>query len=109
MVTVVIVPGLSKSEHRRAARVGPRAVASNKTPHELLTGAGFVDVESVDVTEECLTTAKAWHREYAEHDVELRNLIGDELDDLYKNRADLITGVEEGLLQRTMAYGHKAS
>ena len=108
-MTVAIVPGLSKSQHRRAARIGPRAVASNKTPHELLTGAGFVDVESRDVTEECLSTAKAWHREYVENDDELRNLIGDELDDLYKNRVDLIAGVEEGLLQRTLAYGRKAS
>ena len=108
-VTIAVSPGLSKSEHRRAARIGPRGVASNKTPEELLTSSGFTDVETVDVTQDFIQTAKSWHHQYSEHEAALRKLLGNALDELFKNRIDLITGVEEGLLQRTLAYGRKAS
>ena len=107
-VTISIVPGVTKKEHRRAARYGPRAVASNRTPRELVEAAGFVEVDAVDVTEGFVRTARAWHEGYSSNADELRALVGDELDELCKNRSDLIAGVEEGLLERTMVWGRKA-
>lgn len=107
-VTISIVPGLSEKAHRRAARIGPRSVTSDRSSEQLLTDSGFTEVEIVDVTEDFERTAQAWKRHYSEYEAELRRLIGDEqFEDLNKNRTDLITGVEEGLLERTLAVGVK--
>ena len=104
-VTISIAEGLSKKEHRRAARLGPRSVASTRSAAELLIAAGFEDVETVDVTDEFAATARAWHREYTEYEDELRPLLGAELDELCKDRRDLIRGIEDGLLTRSLASG----
>ena len=106
-VTISITEGLSKKQQRRAARVGPRSVASTRSAADLLLAAGFEDVESVDVTDEFAVTAKAWQREYTEHKAELRPVLGDEFDELCKDRRDLISGIEDGLLDRSLTSGKK--
>ena len=106
-VTITITEGLSKKDHRRAARTGPRSVASTRSAADLLLAAGFEDVESVDMTEEFAVTAKAWQLEYLGHEAELRPLLGDEFDERLSDRRDLITGIEDGLLERYLASGTK--
>ena len=72
-----------------------------------MEAAGFVNVETVDVTAQFLETAQAWRRGYLTYEAELRPLLGDEYDELCKNREDLIAAVEDGLLERTMVFGEK--
>lgn len=103
--TITVAPGLDKSEHRRAVRIGPRAVAARREADELMAQAGFVDVEMQDVTREFVDTARSWHREYKENERELRELLGTEYDELYVNRVDMIRGVERNLLRRTLVVG----
>lgn len=105
--TIAIAPGLSKKQHRRAARLGPRAVASNRSIGDLMEVAHFGDVRCDDVTAEFDRTARAWGEGYADHEHELRTLLGDELDELRKRRRDLIAGIGEGLLQRFIVSGSK--
>lgn len=70
-----------------------------------MLGAGFDDVDSVNVTEEFAVTANAWLRQYTEHEAELRPLLGDDYDEARKDRRELVRGIEEGLLERFLASG----
>lgn len=104
-ITITVAPGLDKWTHRQAVRIGPRAVAARREAHELMTQAGFVEVGTADLTHEFEDTARAWHREYKENEPELRRALGAEYDELYVNRKDMITGLEQKLLKRTMVSG----
>lgn len=103
--TITVAPGLDKSEHRRAVRIGPRAVAARGEADELMARASFTDVSTADVTAEFARTAQAWHREYKENERELRKVLGAGYDELYVNRVDMITGVERNLLRRMLVVG----
>ncbi len=104
--TIFVAPGLSKRDHRRAVRLGPRAVASNRGQAELLAAAGFVDVEEVDVTGEFLETARRWLRFSAELEPALRAALGDEVvDEQVADRTDMVKAIEEGLLKRSLLVG----
>ena len=98
--TIVVPDGLSKKAHRRAVRLGPRAVASTRPLIELVDAAGFVDVEMIDVTDDFSTTARGWVREWSEHEAEVRAVLGDELDDRRSHHEEMISGIEQGLLSR---------
>jgi hypothetical protein len=105
--TIFATPGLSKSDHRRAVRLGPRAVGSRQGQAELLEAAGFTSIRVIDVTEGFLQTARAWLRHTAELDVELRSTIGDAVDEQQAARKAMITGVEERLLSRALFVGFR--
>jgi hypothetical protein len=70
-----------------------------------MTGAGFRDVGVTDVTESFLVIARAWQSEFLRHERELREVMGDEWEERLSDRADLIRGVEQGLLRRVFATG----
>jgi hypothetical protein len=108
--TIFAAPGLSKQDHRRAVRLGPRAVRSNKGQAELLEAAGFVRIVVTDVTQDFLETARRWLTHPSELEGELRSVLGDVLfDEQQADRRDLIGAVEEGLLCRALFMGTKAS
>jgi hypothetical protein len=100
--TIVVPDGLSKKAHRRAVRLGPRAVASTRPLTELVDAAGFVNVETIDVTDDFSTTARAWVSEWSEHEVEVRAVLGDELDERRSHHKEMIAGIEQGLLSRLL-------
>jgi hypothetical protein len=77
--TIFVTPGLSKRWHRRAVRLGPRAVGAPRGQADLLAQAGFADIEATDVTEEFLGTARRWHKHAVEFATDLRGILGDEL------------------------------
>jgi cyclopropane fatty-acyl-phospholipid synthase-like methyltransferase len=104
-LTIIVSPGLSKTAHRIAVRLGPRAIASTRPLDALMTAAGFRDVEVTDVTESFLRVARAWQSEFLRHERELREVMGDEWEERYSDRADMIRGVEEGLLRRVFVTG----
>jgi len=65
--------------------------------------AGFVDVDAVDVTDEFLETALRWLRFSAELEQGLRAALGDKIfDEQVADRTDMVTGIEEGLLKRSL-------
>jgi len=103
--TIVIPEGLTKSDHRRAARMGPRAVTTTRPIEALTRAAGFVDVEVTDVTPAFITTVQASFSAFAERDGELRPLLGNEYDERQKGRREMIEAARGGLLQRLLISG----
>jgi hypothetical protein len=108
--TIFTTQGLSKQAHRRAVRLGPRAVASRRGQAELLGAAGFAEVVDTDVTPDFLETARRWVSFAGTFEGELRSVLGDALfDEQQADRAEMITAVEEGLLSRALFEGTKAT
>jgi cyclopropane fatty-acyl-phospholipid synthase-like methyltransferase len=103
--TIVIAEGLTKSDHRRAARMGPRAVTTTRPMEALTRAAGFVDVEVTNVTAAFITTVQAWFSAFAARDGELRPVLGAEFEDRQKGRREMIEAAEGGLLQRLLISG----
>jgi hypothetical protein len=106
--TIFITPGVTKRQHRKAVRLGPRAVGAKMDQRELLAASGFVQISVKDVTGEFLQTARAWYQNARELEPDLRATIGDELfDEQQGDRQSLIAGVEEGLLSRALVIASK--
>jgi hypothetical protein len=107
--TIFTTPGLSKRAHRRAVRVGPRAIASSREQPELLEAAGLVEVAATDVTTEFLATARRWVSYASKFEGDLRSTLGDTLfDEQQTDRRAMIAAIEEGLLSRALFEGTKA-
>jgi hypothetical protein len=101
--TIFAPLGLSKRDQRRAVRLGPRAVASSRSPSELVAAAGFIDVDEVDFTDEFLQTVHRWLRFSRELEPALRRTLGDEVfDQQLSDRTDMVTAIEAGLLRRSL-------
>ena len=108
-LTIFTTPGLSKRDHRRAVRQGPRAVASRREQAELLQAAGLVEVLETDVTADFLETARRWVNHASKFEGELRSTLGDTLfDEQQTARRAMIAAIEEGLLSRALFEGTKA-
>jgi hypothetical protein len=100
---------LSKRAHRRAVRLGPRAVASPREQPELLEAAGFAEVAATDLTRDFLETARRWVRYASKFEGDLRSTLGDTLfDEQQTDRRAMIAAIEEGLLSRALFEGSKA-
>ena len=107
--TIFTTPGLSKGDHRRAVRLGPRAVASRREQAELLEAAGLVEVVATDVTTDFLETARRWVNYASKFEGDLRSTLGDTLfDEQQADRRAMIAAIEEGLLSRALFEGTKA-
>jgi hypothetical protein len=101
--TIHPTPGLDARRRRRAHRDGPVAVASHVPPHELLTRAGFTDIEETDCTAEFATVARAWIDQWDRHRDALAELLGaEEVDQRQRERRIQLRAVEDGLLRRTL-------
>ena len=107
--TIFTTPGLSKRDHRRAVRLGPRAVASRREQAELLQAAGLVEVLETDVTADFLETARRWMSYASKFEGDLRSTVGDTLfDEQQTDRRAMIAAIEEGLLSRAFFEATKA-
>src|SRR5437870_4708358 len=101
--TIFTTPGLSKRDHRRAVRLGPRAVGSHREQPELLEAAGFAEVVATDVTTDFLETARRWVSYASKFEGDLRSTLGDTLfDEQQTDRRALIAAIEDGLLSRAL-------
>ena len=101
--TIFIRPGLSRRDHRRAVRLGPRAAASNRPPFELVAAAGFVEVDEIDFTGEFLETARRWLRFSREFEPGLRAALGNDVfDEQIADRTDMVAAIESELLRRSL-------
>jgi hypothetical protein len=104
--TIFVAPSVSKRDHRRAVRLGPRAVRSSREQAELLQAAGFVQPVVIDVTNDFLETTRRWLTHASELEGGLRNSLGNEVfDEQQAARKQMIAAVEEGLLCRALFVG----
>ena len=102
-LTIHVAPGLPAAARLRAAREGPRAVATGSDHLTLLRNAGYVDAIEIDATATFLHTARAWLQE--------SERLGDELAPLeppgafaerQAERSKMIAAMEDGLLLRSL-------
>ena len=104
--TIEIAPGLSKSQHRRAALRGPRAVVSMRPAGQLMSAARFTDVSVTNVTDDFLGTARGWLIEFNRHESDLKHVLGAQnWQDRQEDRAAMIDAIEAGLLCRFVVTG----
>ncbi len=107
--TITIAPGVSKREHRRAARAGPWAVAARRDSPSLLRQAGFVDVRETDVTREYRATIQAWFDAAESHRDELERAEPRLFAEQQSARLSMLAAVDDGLLRRSLLVAARPS
>ncbi|HZI45469.1 MAG TPA: hypothetical protein VFD53_09625 [Ilumatobacter sp.] len=104
--TIHPTPGLNAAQRRRAHRSGPWAVASTRSPYELLDRAGLVDIHVIDQTEDFRNVAAAWIEQWNEHRDELVALYGEtDFETRHGDSRNQLQAIDDGVLQRSMAVG----
>ena len=99
--TIFVAPDLSPAERRRAQRSGPRAVASRSDQQQLLTSAGFVDVQMINLTAEFAATARAWLEGWEANAEELSALdLPGAFEERQRERQVQLRAIDDGLLRR---------
>ena len=107
--TIFVPGGLPDSEYRRAARAGPRSVATRRQHQELLYSAGFVDIEEQDVTLEFLRTARGWLQARERYAADLRQSLGEpEFAQKQSESRANVSAIESGLLRRSLFTAKRA-
>lgn len=108
--TIHLADGLDGRRRRRALAAGPVVVSTGGREYpELLSAAGFVRVEQVDVTSSYQTVQRTWLR----HALALADeLDPSELPNRFKERIDeqlaARAALEHGLLRRSLFVAHRA-
>lgn len=102
--TIFVADGLSEGDYRRALRSGPNFASTRRRQHrELLVGAGFREVEEIDLTAEFLETTLAWMRERERHRGELLKAESEASFEERQNDSRVqAKAVEDGLLRRSL-------
>lgn len=101
--TIVVAPGLTPADRRRAQRSGPRAVATRSDQPRLLASAGFADIAEVDLTAEFAATTRGWLRGWEESADELAALESPEgFAQRQRERRTQLRAVDDGLLRRAL-------
>ena len=99
--TIRVADGLTRRERRVAIEAGPPA-PTGPDGGELAQRAGFVDVESTDVTPAYLVTARAWLDARLDLRDELRPLGPAEYDEKVDQGRLAVAEIEAGRLRRTL-------
>ena len=102
LYTIHLSPGLAPGERTRGVLAGPQAVDASASYPELLTRAGFVDVQVIDATAEFLVTAKRLLEVSRQLEKGLRKVQGDSnFEKFQREREGTVGAIEGGLLQRS--------
>lgn len=102
-LTIQPTPGLSARQRRRAHLIGPAAVAVPTSYPSLLASAGFVEVDTVDVTGDYLATQLSWIESLAAREEAMREVMGhDPYDERMRERHRAVQATRDGLLSRFM-------
>ena len=81
-------------------------MAAHAPEDELMKRAHFADVELTDLTSDFLITAQSWHAQYSRHEADVKQVLGQaRWEERQASRAELLRGVEEGLLRRLLVSG----
>ena len=107
--TITVASGVSKQEHRRAARAGPPAVAARRDTSFQLRQAGFVEVREIDVTTEFRATIKAWLEATEHHRDELKHADASLFEEQQGDRRLMLAAVTDGLLRRSLLLAARPS
>ncbi len=101
--TIFISSGLSDKDYRRAARSRSCVTSWRREHPELLSAAGFSNVEEIDVTDEYLRVTQAWLDARERHADELAEVEGevDFAGRITENRAS-VAALRDGLLRRSL-------
>ena len=101
--TIELPRELSGSQRRRATSIGPTAVTVRTTYPSLLRSAGFIEIDTVDLTAEYLATQRRWLAATLRHDESLRAALGDDgVEEGIQRRRRTVDAIEAGLLLRTL-------
>ena len=99
--TIFVAPDLSPAQRRRAQRSGPRAVASRSDQRQQLASAGFVDIQTIDLTAEFAATARAWLEGWEANAEELSALeVAGAFEERQRERQVQQRAIDDGLLRR---------
>ena len=95
--------GLSSADEARVDELVGMEVKADGPPAELAERAGFSVLACEDATEQFRTTCRAIVRAREEHEQELRAVDGDEAyEEDQARKANVLTGIEDGLLERSL-------
>ena len=102
-------PGVTPTQKELANELGPSKVSGPDTPEALARSVGFSIERTVDVTEELKTTALAILAARTRFEAELRLAEGDEcFEEEQVKKTGIVTGIERGLLVRSLVAARKA-
>ncbi len=93
---------LTVEQSKRASDLGPSFVNGLEDPHYLAKEAGFSDVRVKDVTLHFRETCLAWIEAMESFQEELRELDETDYKEELKDKSDMLIGIEEGLLKRSL-------
>jgi hypothetical protein len=102
-VTIEVAPTTDRRRKRRAASVGPPAVATSSNYPCLLRSAGLVEIERIDLTEEYQATALAWFIERQRRADSFTSEFGEEaLTEQTTIGQQALDAIADGVLRRVM-------
>lgn len=100
---IFVAPGLSEQDRERAVVAGPAHAAAAENYPDLLTSAGFDQIEEVDVTNQYRRTAAAWLNESTRATPYLEQSLGiEEFRRGQQERQKAQAAIEGGLLRRSL-------
>lgn len=106
--TIHTPTGLSAADETLAVDLGPSQVLATGSPPELARKVGFVDVQTVDLTQTFLETCKAILKSRSELETNLRAEEGDEAyEEEQVKKSNMAKGIELGLLRRSLIMASK--
>lgn len=107
-VVVAIAGRLPDRDVAEAIEVGPPFVDAGSGYRELMIGAGFEDVTVTDVTDDFLTTTRAWLHEWVDAADQLIPAVGIEaFDGVRDENQRTVDAIERGLLCRHLITAHR--
>ena len=100
--------GLTPSEQRRAAELGPSEVVAPASPEELTRAADLSMIALEDITSAFLATCEEILRAREQHAAALRAAEGDEAyEEEQAKQESMREGIRAGLLRRSFTVGRK--
>jgi hypothetical protein len=106
VATIEVADGLQGSQRDRALRLGPGDVDAEASLRSMVEGVDFDVAHERDVTSDFRTSIVRRLDALVRHEAALRRAEGDEaVDGEREKRSRMLTGVDEGLLRRTVVVG----
>ena len=100
---IYVPPGLSDAEYRRILKFWPSAASGRRSALEMLTSAGFNDVDETDVTKQYKATAQGWLEGRHRHYEGLKQAMGEAtLRDKIEEGQRILGSIKDGLLRRSL-------
>lgn len=102
-LTIQPEAGLSDADIERAVAAGPPEVRVNGDHEALLTDAGFIKIEAIDVTAAYHKTQLTWMDQWSDRKDHLVNLLGEQLyEQRQEERRQTLDAIDDRLLRRTL-------